>query len=256
MNDTPRIISLVPSWTETLVECDAHVVGRTRYCIHPQDRTQKIPAVGGTKDVRWTRFDGLRADLLLLDKEENPLWMAEQSPIPYTATHIRGVEDLAPTLLKLSQDFSNAKLALLSERWAQVCEAQQGSGDLKALPGVMHWLRHPSGPQVVRLFYVIWRSPWMVVSSQTFIGSVFKRLGYGSLLTEFPKNYPELPLEDYDRADHLLLFSTEPYDFARHKDRLLQIFRSAPMALVHGDLYSWFGVRSLLFLEQYLKKLQ
>lgn len=45
-----RVISMVPSWTETLIYCGIEVVGRTRYCIHPEE-AQKISVVGGTKDI-------------------------------------------------------------------------------------------------------------------------------------------------------------------------------------------------------------
>ena len=46
-----RVVSLVPSLTETLIDCGVNVVGRTRFCIHPADRVHDIPAVGGTKQV-------------------------------------------------------------------------------------------------------------------------------------------------------------------------------------------------------------
>ena len=48
-----RVVSLVPSWTETLIEAGVDVVGRTRFCLHPRDRVKSIPAVGGTKDADW-----------------------------------------------------------------------------------------------------------------------------------------------------------------------------------------------------------
>lgn len=67
-----RLISLVPSWNETLIECGLNVVGRSRYCIHPEDRVRDIPIVGGTKDIRWDRVREARPDLLVLDREENP----------------------------------------------------------------------------------------------------------------------------------------------------------------------------------------
>jgi len=68
-----RVVSLIPSWTETLIEASRHsdfeVVGRTRFCIHPDDCINNIPVVGGTKDVNWQRVMDCKPDLLLLDRE-------------------------------------------------------------------------------------------------------------------------------------------------------------------------------------------
>ena len=72
-----RVVSLVPSLTETLLECGVEVVGRTRFCIHPADKVADIPAVGGTKEVNWQRCLALEPDLVVMDKEENTLEMAQ-----------------------------------------------------------------------------------------------------------------------------------------------------------------------------------
>ena len=90
-----RVISMVPSWTETLLYAGIQVVGRTRYCIHPADKVAQIPIVGGTKDIKWDLVQDLQADLVLLDREENPLEMAESSPIPFLATHVSSLRELA-----------------------------------------------------------------------------------------------------------------------------------------------------------------
>ena len=89
-----RIVSMVPSWTETLLKAGVNVVGRTRYCIHPPKLITNIPIVGGTKDVSWDLVEDLKPDLVLLDQEENPLEMAEECPVPYFATHVNSIESL------------------------------------------------------------------------------------------------------------------------------------------------------------------
>ncbi len=52
--DNARIVSLVPSLTELLVDLGLgqQLVGRTGFCIHPRDVVRGIPKVGGTKDVK------------------------------------------------------------------------------------------------------------------------------------------------------------------------------------------------------------
>lgn len=53
-----RVVCMVPSWTETLIECGVKVVGRTRYCVHPGDRVavnadNALPRWFGTCSLRY-----------------------------------------------------------------------------------------------------------------------------------------------------------------------------------------------------------
>ena len=50
-----RVASLVPSWTETLIESGVEVVGRTRFCVHP-GATKGIPVVGSKVLVMGAAF--------------------------------------------------------------------------------------------------------------------------------------------------------------------------------------------------------
>ena len=68
-----RIVSLVPSQTELLVdmigiEC---LVGRTKFCIHPQEEVKQIPVIGGTKKFNFDKINELQPDLIIGNKEEN-----------------------------------------------------------------------------------------------------------------------------------------------------------------------------------------
>ncbi|MDP6374701.1 MAG: helical backbone metal receptor [Pseudomonadales bacterium] len=66
-----KVVSLVPSLTETLPACGVEVVGRTRYCVHPAGFVSDIAVVGGTKGVNWQKVADLAPDLVVMDKEEN-----------------------------------------------------------------------------------------------------------------------------------------------------------------------------------------
>ncbi len=68
-----RIVSLVPSITETLIELGAgnRVVGITNYCIHPARAVEIIPRLGGPKSISIEKIDALQPDLVITDKEEN-----------------------------------------------------------------------------------------------------------------------------------------------------------------------------------------
>lgn len=242
------MVSMVPSWTETLLWADVEVVGRTRFCLHPTQRVAGIPKVGGTKDWNEAKVRAVRPDLLVLDREENPHWMAEQEGLPFWASHVTGLESLPGALGDLSATLSNPALARLGERWRRVCDCP--SRDLTLLgedwPGVLEWGRQPTRP-VTSVVYVIWRNPWMAVGPTTFIGSVLGKLG----LPVRPnlERYPTVELESLP-SDTLLLFSSEPFPFLRKREGLEEL--GLPYAFVDGESFSWFGIRSLTFLEQAL----
>ncbi len=49
-----KIVSLVPSITEALFDLgltENEVVGRTKFCIHPQDKIKNVAIIGGTKTL-------------------------------------------------------------------------------------------------------------------------------------------------------------------------------------------------------------
>jgi ABC-type Fe3+-citrate transport system substrate-binding protein len=249
-----RIISMIPSWTETLIKCDINVVGRTRFCIHPADSVKAIEVVGGTKNIDWQKVIALKPDLLLLDQEENPKSMAieaEASGISFFATHITSVGDVARDCQKLSEKLHSAKLSAIAGRW-QIISAQNSNPQLcefkslSKIPAIQTWINKPS-KECESFIYLIWRKPWMAVSCKTFIGSVFECLGFSGQMVDFNKPYPEIKFEDFDPQKTLLLFSTEPFPFHKKIGELKELpFASA---LIDGEAYSWFGIRSLEFLE-------
>lgn len=245
-----RLVSLVPSWTETLIECGADVVGRTRFCIHPKDRISVIPVVGGTKQVRWSAIERLQPDLLVLDREENTLEIAERSPFPTMSTRVLSVRDAAVECERLAERVESERLRELAKRWMAVSAAEPRKREVSQLPGVLEWIRKPSG-SIQKLIYLIWKDPWMAVSAETFIGSVLQTLGFAWALPSFGSGrYPTVRLQDFDPSTTLLLLSSEPYRFERRVEEM----RASPFAsaLVDGERYSWFGMRALGFLESEL----
>jgi hypothetical protein len=267
-NDGLRVISMVPSWTETLIACGVNVVGRTRFCVHP-DSAHSIPAVGGTKDIIWDKVNGLVPGLLLLDREENPKSMADEATCETLATHITNIDDVAPALeaiaLRLERSARPAdaaavsSLRALARRWNQVVKAPKIPLEKWTdLPGIQEWLKTPTGfPSVdnkSNVVYMIWKNPWMTITKETFIASVLVRLGIPvEMIWEDPggkAKYPELDLTHLP-TECLLLFSSEPFPFFRQKEKLKEL--PFPSALIDGESMSWFGIRSLIFLEKSLQ---
>jgi len=70
----PRIVSLVPSITELLFDLglEASVVGRTAFCIHPNDAVENIEIIGGTKQVNKGKLRAVGATHAIVNIDENP----------------------------------------------------------------------------------------------------------------------------------------------------------------------------------------
>lgn len=246
-----RVISFVPSWTETLLHCGVNVVGRTRFCHYPESTTPQIPILGGTKDLDKDLLQSLRPDLVLLDREENTDEMALRSESSgkwkIHSTHVRSVEDMAPELLQLSNLLGNERLQSLANEWELVCSTPWfPNRSLMEIPGIEHWIQKPT-QEPEHFLYLIWRSPWMSVSRDTFVGSMFQLLGFGNRMPQFEEKYPRLDLGAYDPEKTLLLFSSEPFPFRAKAHELRAL--GFPSAIICGESYSWFGLRSLQFLQ-------
>jgi ABC-type hemin transport system substrate-binding protein len=68
-----RIVSLVPSITETLVDLGlrGQLVGRTGFCVHPREIVREVAKVGGTKDVKLDAVRALRPTHAIVNVDEN-----------------------------------------------------------------------------------------------------------------------------------------------------------------------------------------
>lgn len=259
MPKAARVISMVPSWTEMLLNLNIPVAGRTRFCIEPKNQITSIPIVGGTKDWNWDLIESLNPDLLVLDKEENPKFMSESS-VPYVATHVTdinscadGIRAIADCLKSAITQEANGALHDLSRRWDKL--SNQGTATqalFPDLPGLIEWINFPTHP-IEAVYYIIWKDPWLLASRNTFIGDMWSKLGL-EISPEMGLNenkYPEIVLERLDKEKTLLLFSSEPYPFHKKRPEIEKLGFSS--AIVDGQSFSWFGIRSLLFLETHFK---
>lgn len=235
---------MVPSWTETLVRAGIPVVGRTRYCIHPAESVKNIPIVGGTKEANWSIIQDLKPDVVLLDKEENPLEMAEECPYPYLATDVHSLPALQFELQRLGAEFKNQQLVAWALELQKILDRGPLVWNEESVPGLLEWVISPMRPGPRPVLYVIWKKPWMAVSRETFIGSVLTQLG--AQVVDFPdEKYPVIEIEDF--KDSLVLFSSEPFPFHKKIEELRR--EGLAGAIVNGESYSWFGIRSLEFLK-------
>lgn len=254
-----RVLSLVPSISETLVECQVKLVGRTRFCIHPKKEMNKIKAVAGTKDINWKKVEELKPDLVIFDKEENTLEMANSCPYPYIALHITNVNNVGTELQKLSDKINNPQLLELANRWKIVSQLparkQPFARDIPtAIPAVIESIANPINPMepsnIRYIDYLIWKEPWMAIGPNTFIWSMLEKLGLANFLIKRENKYPNLGEKLTDISHTFFLFSSEPFPFKRYKEQLIK--EGLNGVVIDGESYSWYGLRSLKFLETQL----
>ncbi|MCC2971853.1 helical backbone metal receptor [Massilia sp. IC2-476] len=240
-----RIVSLVPSITELLCELGLaqQLVGRTGFCIHPKDIVERIPKVGGTKDVNIEKIRKLAPTHLVVNIDENEKPTVER--LAEFVPNIVVTHPLVPTdnlaLARLMGGIFGVEGA--AERWCTAFELEYAT--LQALP---------RAPQRTVL-YCIWQDPWMSVSKDTYIAAMLAELGW---------RVPDLGEARYPRFEwseglvgqlDAVLLSTEPYRFTEAHADALEKQLGIPVFLVDGEMMSWYGSRALAGLR-YLRELR
>ncbi len=236
LHATPRIVSLVPSLTELL--CDlglAHcIVGRTGFCIHPQEVVAAIPKVGGTKDVNLDKIRRLAPTHLLvnIDENEKPAVEALAQFVPHViVTHPMAPRDNLALYRWLGAIFR-------AEQQAQrLCDAfEREYAALAATP--------KGRPQT--MLYCIWKDPWMTVSRDTYIANMMAEIGWQCWQAPDATRYPRFAWSDalVDAIDGVLL-SSEPYRFTEAHADALEKQIGKPVLLLDGEMMSWYGSRAI-----------
>jgi ABC-type Fe3+-hydroxamate transport system substrate-binding protein len=241
-----RIVCLVPSITELLCELGlaGQLVGRTGFCIHPQDVVSAIPKVGGTKDVNIEKIRKLAPTHVVvnIDENEKPTVDRLAEFVPHVVvTHPNAPRDNLGLARLMGGIFRVEEAA---ERWCAAFEEEYAA--LKALP---------PGPARTVL-YCIWQDPWMAVSSETYIASMLAELGWRVPALGAGERYPRFEWSEQlvDGLDAVLL-STEPYRFTEAHADALEKQIGMPVLLVDGEMMSWYGSRALEGLR-YLRRLR
>ncbi|HSL73165.1 MAG TPA: helical backbone metal receptor [Ilumatobacteraceae bacterium] len=216
---TVRIVSLVPSSTETLLALGADVVACTRFCEQPQ-----IRQVGGTKNPDIEAIVTLEPDLVVMDREENRIE-------DHDALASRGVEVWVSDVRSVDDALSFV---------GDLC-ARLGIEPPAAIGPV-----EPIGGPVRRAFVPIWRRPWMSISDATYGGSVLRAVGVELVTAGSDVPYPVVELDRIaSLAPDLVLVPSEPYDFeARHLDELAVAMPGVPIVRVDGQDLFWWGIRT------------
>lgn len=238
-----RIVSLVPSQSEFLWQLGLkdRLVGITKFCIHPEEMYQSVSRVGGTKQIDIEKIKALQPDLIIGNKEENVREQIEalQQHYPVYMSDVNTLEEAYAMMLQLGTIFG--------------CE-EKGRALVNAIREKMKLAEGLF--KGIRTAYFIWREPYMVAASGTFIHSVLNFAGFSNVY-EQASRYPEISLNDLIALKpELVLLSSEPYPFSeKHISDIKQELPDTKVILADGEMFSWYGSR-LLSLPEYLLKLK
>ncbi len=237
-----RIISLVPSQTELLVDLglEKNLLGITKFCVHPEYLRKTKTIVGGTKEVKLERIKALKPDIILCNKEENTKEMVEELEeiAPVHVSDIVKLEDAFELMFQYGEIFLKEALVetMVTSVRKKIIVLQE---QLKDKP-------------VRKVAYFIWKKPLMVAGKDTFIDELLKLNKFENVFKE--SRYPETTFEEIkEKNPDLLLLSSEPYPFKeKHTEYFSEL--NVEIKLVDGEYFSWYGSRLMKAID-YFKKL-
>jgi ABC-type Fe3+-hydroxamate transport system substrate-binding protein len=223
---TLRVVSLVPSATETLLALGIAPIACTRFCEQPD-----LPTVGGTKNPDIDGIIALAPDLVVMNNEENRVEDANALAASGVAVHDmspRSVADVGP------------EVVALCERVGVPVPSPFGADDYDA------WLASVLSPRWFDAFVAVWRRPWMSLATDTYGSSLLDLLGVDNVFADSFERYPEVTLTEVAaRAPNLIVLPSEPYAFGeRHADELRADVPGVPIVFVDGRDLFWWGIRT------------
>jgi ABC-type Fe3+-hydroxamate transport system substrate-binding protein len=218
----PRVVSLVPSATESLLALGVTPIACTRFCEQPG-----IPTVGGTKDPDVAAIVALAPDLVVVNDEENR-------------------RDDADTLVAAGLTLHSMSPRAVGEVASAVAALARAVGARPATEPLP-----PPGPPSGTAVTFVWRRPWMTERSDTYGASVLAHLGWRNPFGDGAHGgeatrYPETDLAAVAAlAPDMIVLPSEPYPFrARHRAEVAAAVPEAHVELVDGRDLFWWGVRT------------
>ncbi|REC76729.1 cobalamin-binding protein [Chryseobacterium elymi] len=222
-----KVVSLVPSITEALFDLgltENEVIGRTKFCIHPENTVKNVPVIGGTKNINIDKIKALQPDLILANKEENIKEQVEalMGDFKVTVTNVETVEDNYYLLKTLGNLFNKEERAQqFNLKIYEVLELAKLDSPVKAA-------------------YLIWKNPYMTIGSDTFIHRILSEIGFENIFKNRTR-YPEIEIEDLAEAEVIML-SSEPFPFKeKHIEEMKAFYHDKKIMIVDGEAFSWYG---------------
>ena len=225
-----RVVSLVPSVSETLLAWGIEPVAVTRFC----ELGDRFMTVGGTKDPSVAEIMKLAPDLVVMCDQENRREDYDalvEAGCRVHAVSILSVDDVGDQMEKLSTSLG------LDPSVGRACGA----------------VNAPRPARFVDVFVPIWRKPWMTLSSSTYGSSMLAAAGYRNVFSAHSDRYPTVDESQILHAKpSLVLAPSEPYPFTiRQHDELASF---APVEFVDGKDLFWWGARTRVALSRLLAR--
>lgn len=226
-----RIVSLVPSLTHLLVDLGLRdsLVGCTKFCIEPPGLQRTATLCGGTKDPDLEQIASLKPTHILVNEEENK---------PEHIAALGKIASVLNTFPKSPEDVPGMIRDICAFLGLQ--DEHRYAGQIETLIAEIKALN--TGKEEKSFMYFIWRSPWMIVSEDTYISRMLSLLGFRNVC-QTENRYPEVNFPLVGEKPEVLFFSTEPFPF-RKRD---VVFLHAewpdhpPVMKADGMLCSWYG---------------
>ncbi len=260
-----RIVSLVPSMTESLFELGlgAKVAGVSDFCVLPEQGVAHLPRVGGTKTPSVEKIVALAPDLVIANQEENSpgaINSLREGGLAVWLTFPRTVDDALTDLHQLAGVYGSRQMGMKVD-W---------------LVRSVEWARAAASESQPGVFCPIWREPskdgprwWMTFCGETYASDVLAVCGgrnvfaerrrrypleaeWGEADVEQPggrdDRYPRVTLDEIVASDPQVIFlPNEPYAFGEADGEFLRAAfvdrgRAAPrVRLLDGKLLFWHG---------------
>ncbi len=234
-----RIVSLVPSQTETLFDLglEDEIVGVTKFCVNPFHLKATKTIIGGTKQINIAKIQALQPDIIIANKEENTLEIVAQLKeiCPVWVTDVLTIEDS----IQVIRDFGNLfNKRTDAQKWIQ-----------KMTFGLTDFQEFIKSKSAQKVAYFIWANPYMVAAGETYINEILKLNKFENIYDSNPKyegRYPEVIIQKMriQGDPDLVLLSSEPFPFKdEHAFELGRHTHHARTVFVDGEYFSWHGTR-------------
>jgi iron complex transport system substrate-binding protein len=189
-----RIISLIPSATETLIALGAakSIVGKTRYDVASE--VAQLPSVGGGIDPSVEAIIGLHPDLVLAwdnDKRQEVPNKLISLGVPVFTLRTEDTSDVFRAITNVGRltGRDSAARALSASIHAQLEEVRKSVAGRRA-PNVL---------------YVVYNDPPMTAGPATFIGQLISLAGGHSIFSDTKQLWPTASMEEIVRRKPDLL---------------------------------------------------
>ncbi len=230
-----RIISLVPSITLLLFDLglENNIVGRTKFCIHPKEKVNQIPIVGGTKNIDIQKVKLLQPTIIFANKEENEKEPIEtlQKDFKVVLTDVKNIEENYKMITKVGK-LTNTEIK------AKEIITTTKLNFYNLTDSILKFSNFQ-----INTLYLIWRKPYMTIGKDTFIHSMLEQLGLKNMFAHQTR-YPIIQnlQTSYFSKCQLVLLSSEPYPFTqKHIAEIQEQLPNAKIILVDGEYFSWYG---------------